>query len=149
MMEELTKVDEGLYRGPMPNVEFLKQMGFRSILNLETQTRELIFGDPNYEFKEAQKYSIIYFDMAFSGIFPPKKEDVYSALGCLKYGVRPLYFHCRAGRERTGFLAAAYRMRYMGWSFDDAYKEWKQLGCRWPTHILWKNALREYKKRNK
>lgn len=143
-MHEIRQVADGLYRGPMPEVKLLKELKFRSILDLETQTRELLWGDPNKQFRDAQQYNMIYFDMAFSGIFPPKPEDIYSALGVLKWGRKPLYFHCRHGRERTGYLAAVYRMQAQSWTFEDAYAEWIQMGCRWPTSWLWKKSLRQY-----
>ncbi len=144
----MTEIDTGLWRGPKPDENFFKTTAQpRSILNLETETRELVFHeDVNWEFRQCQDRNIIFFDVAWSGIFPPKEEDVWSALGVLQHGVRPLYFHCRAGRERTGFLAAVYRMQVQDWSFDDAYAEWVLLGCRWPTRWLWKRALRSYSK---
>lgn len=142
----ILKVDEGLYRGSKEDALLVRGRAYRSFLNLETETRELICGDPNEEFRHCQDQNIIFFDVAWSGIFPPKKADVYSALGVLMYGVRPLLFHCRAGRERTGFLAACYRMHVQGWSFEDAYKEWVELGCRWPTRWLWKKSLKQYER---
>lgn len=138
-----TQIDENIFRGPMPDDAFWS-LGFRSILNLETQTRELIYGDPNKEFRNCIRTNTIYYDMAWSGLFPPKPVDVYAALISIEHSVKPLYFHCRAGRERTGFLCAVYRMQRMGWSFEDAYKEWKTMGCRWPTWWLWKKELRKY-----
>lgn len=141
----MIEVDKGLFRGPKCDIAPLKAAGFRSVLNLETETRELLgFGDPNLEFKQCQNSNVILFDMAFSGIFPPKWDDVNSALGVLRWGARPLYFHCRAGRERTGFLAACYRMHVQGWSYDDAFAEWVRLGCRFPTWLLWQSALKKW-----
>jgi len=142
----MIEIDAGLGRGTLDDVySFITRPPFRSILNLETQTRELlVHGDVNKEFRHCQNHNLIYFDVAWSGIFPPRKEDVYSALGVLKYGTRPLFFHCRHGRERTGFLAAVYRMQVQKWPFEKAYEEWIALGCRWPTSWLWKKELRKY-----
>lgn len=137
----MTVIEPGLYRCSLE--EFYSTSAKpRSVLNLETQTRELIYGDPNKQFRFCQEHNIIFFDVAWSGIFPPKKEDIFSALGVLRHGIRPLMFHCRAGRERTGFLAAAYGIWYQNMSFEFAYSEWKK-DCRWPTYWLWKNRLRE------
>ncbi len=146
-MGTVRSVDIGLTCGPIPEFEQLYTAGVRTVLNLETQTRELIgFGDPNREIKECQKYNVIYFDYAFSGLFPPRQDDVNSALGCLMYGIRPMYFHCRAGRERTGFMVAVYRMHVQGWAFERAYAEWK-LVCRWPTYWFWKKALKKWERK--
>ena len=36
---------------------------------------------------------------------------------------RPVYVHCQAGRNRTGFVIATYRMVYQGWTADEAIRE--------------------------
>jgi hypothetical protein len=36
---------------------------------------------------------------------------------------RPLYVHCAAGVQRTGASIAAYRMRYCGWTYEQALAE--------------------------
>ena len=36
---------------------------------------------------------------------------------------RPVFIHCLAGRDRTGYSVAAYRMAFEGWSGDDAIEE--------------------------
>lgn len=41
---------------------------------------------------------------------------------------QPVFLHCLHGADRTGMLVAIYRMKKMGWSFDDAYREMKAFG---------------------
>ena len=36
---------------------------------------------------------------------------------------RPVYVHCQAGRNRTGFVVATYRMVYQGWTPEEAIRE--------------------------
>jgi tyrosine-protein phosphatase SIW14 len=36
---------------------------------------------------------------------------------------RPVYVHCKAGRNRTGFVVATYRMVYQGWTPEEAVRE--------------------------
>ena len=36
---------------------------------------------------------------------------------------RPVYVHCQAGRNRTGFVVATYRMVYQGWTAEEAVRE--------------------------
>ena len=40
----------------------------------------------------------------------------------------PVFFHCRYGKDRTGLLAALYKVKYMGVSSEDAINEAKSLG---------------------
>ena len=41
---------------------------------------------------------------------------------------RPVYFHCRRGCDRTGAMAALYRIEFDGWSNADAVREMQQFG---------------------
>ena len=41
---------------------------------------------------------------------------------------RPIYLHCRQGKNRAGIMIAIYRMVYQGWSAEDAYAEARRLG---------------------
>jgi len=36
---------------------------------------------------------------------------------------RPVYVHCKAGRNRTGFVVATYRIVYQGWTPEEAVRE--------------------------
>jgi hypothetical protein len=42
----------------------------------------------------------------------------------------PVYIHCEHGKDRTGLLVALFRVLYQGWSVEDAYAEWTQIGHR-------------------
>jgi tyrosine-protein phosphatase SIW14 len=37
--------------------------------------------------------------------------------------MRPVYVHCQARKNRTGFVVATYRMAYQGWTADEAIRE--------------------------
>jgi tyrosine-protein phosphatase SIW14 len=50
-------------------------------------------------------------------------EAIVSALG-------PTLVHCQWGRDRTGLVVAAYRVRVCGWSKDRAWAEALQYGYR-------------------
>jgi protein tyrosine/serine phosphatase len=41
---------------------------------------------------------------------------------------RPVYVHCKAGQNRTGFVIATYRMVYQGWTPEEAVREMRAYG---------------------
>lgn len=41
---------------------------------------------------------------------------------------RPVYVHCKAGQNRTGFVIATYRMVYQGWTPEEAVREMRIFG---------------------
>jgi tyrosine-protein phosphatase SIW14 len=41
---------------------------------------------------------------------------------------RPVYVHCQAGHNRTGFVIATYRMVYQGWTPEEAVREMRTYG---------------------
>jgi len=41
---------------------------------------------------------------------------------------RPVYVHCKAGQNRTGFVIATYRMVYQGWTPEEAVREMRVYG---------------------
>ena len=40
----------------------------------------------------------------------------------------PIFFHCEHGNDRTGLIAALYRVEVQGWTWQSALSEWKRLG---------------------
>lgn len=142
----MTLFDDGLYRGANPGPAFFQSCDFKTIINLQTSTREILFNaNPDEELILCLKSGVKFYDFALSGIFPPSPRSVAMVLRLLQTETLwPVFLHCREGKERTGFIVAVYRMVVQGWSFDRAYAEWKAMGCRGPYLILWKSALKRW-----
>jgi hypothetical protein len=52
--------------------------------------------------------------------------------------LRPLYFHCSVGRDRTSLIATLYELDYFGLPAEDAREEMKRFGFKddWTLHGL-------------
>lgn len=46
-----------------------------------------------------------------------------AAMAIADRGNRPIFFHCAAGKQRSNAAWAAYRMKYCGWSVEEALAE--------------------------
>lgn len=142
----MKQIDNGIYKAPLDDVMYSLHFenNLKTVLNLETHTRELIFGNGNDLFLQCLYKGVRLYDMAWSGILPPRHEDVLAAIAIILYAPKPLAYGCRAARERAGYLTAVYRILNCGWDFELAYNMWKVEGCRWPTYLLWKRSLRYF-----
>jgi hypothetical protein len=54
---------------------------------------------------------------------PPPTDQVRAALKLLLDADAPVWFHCSSGADRTGLLAACYRVRAQGWPIERAVDE--------------------------
>lgn len=65
--------------------------------------------------------------------------NVIKALRAIRAGVRdgPVLLHCWHGADRTGLVAAMYRVVFQGWSKQQALEELTDGG--YGYHALWKN----------
>lgn len=69
-------------------------------------------------------------------------SEVLSALRAIQTGQSkgPVLIHCKRGSDRTGLMAAMYRVVVQGWSKEDALNEMTQGGFDDNTHF--KNGIR-------
>lgn len=126
-IDRFAEVSPVLYRGGQPNREqvlALASAGMRTIITLRwdlaviKQEREWV--------KEAGiNYVVIpltYF------ILPTRKEIARFLEVCDDPQMQPAYVHCKHGVDRTGALAAIWRMARQDWTADRAYAEMLALG---------------------
>jgi uncharacterized protein (TIGR01244 family) len=120
-------VTEGvLYRGGQPSregIKSLKKQGVRTIVNLRADTLP-------WEKEEVEKAGMNY-------VFIPtlaEKTDPASIerfLRAMETEEKPVFVHCRFGRDRTGLNVAMYRIIDQGWARDEAIRELHEHGYQW------------------
>jgi protein tyrosine/serine phosphatase len=137
-------IDEGIYRGGQPNEKgfyFLKQQGVKTIINLRSK---------DDEGEMVKKLGMQYLHIPIRLIFPWSKiPDTAIA----KYfevvnnpDNHPIFVHCHRGADRTGALAALYRITNQGWEADKAWSEARDIGLHWWYRGL-KSQVYEFDKR--
>jgi protein tyrosine/serine phosphatase len=129
-IDRLAKVEDGFYRGARPTtaaqMATLKTYQIKTIINVSDDQPAQ---DVEAALAKAQGINLIYYPM--HGWNKPKDqqtEDVQAMLN--DPSLRPIYIHCKHGRERTGVMVALYRVFTNGWTAHEAYREMKQMGFR-------------------
>jgi len=128
---------DGLYRGGQPDqkgFEFLKRQGFKTVINLRAEdndeanvVKQLGMNYVQIPIEEPRPWSRIP-DSAITKYFALVNDPA-------NY---PIFFHCRRGADRTGALAAFYRIGAQGWDAKKAHDEARDIGMRW-----WYTAIKE------
>jgi len=114
-LKHFARVDEGVYKGSRPKSEadyqFLRSLGVKYIVDLQVFPFMSLL-----EKRKARKYGITVLPgiMNASPISPSEKhvDAIITMLRDPRY--RPIYFHCRFGRDRTNVIAALYHMYFLG-----------------------------------
>ena len=114
-----------VWRGRAPDsqgLKTLKSMGVKTIIDFRTRgEHEGLEQDPDIE----------YVRMPFSASDPPPQDIVDEFLEIVANPDKlPVFFHCRHGKDRTGAMAALYRIRVQGWEPEKAVREMKYFGFR-------------------
>ena len=131
------RVANGIFRGAQPEPEgyaTLKAMGVRSVINLRTRHGER-------EAVEAAGMRYVKIPMSFWRNVDP--AVVRLALSVMTDPAnQPVFVHCSRGVDRTGVVAAVYRMEVDGWSKAEAEAEMDAFGF----HEIW-SQLKEFVRR--
>jgi len=113
------RVDAALWRGAQPTAEGfrkLEALGVRTVVNLRHghDDRPLLAGT-----------GLAYVNIPCRA-WRPRKDQMDAFLKIVRDPARqPVYVHCAQGRDRTGYMVAAYRMD-QGWSAEAAIQEMKR-----------------------
>jgi len=143
-IDNMGRYTQGLCRGAQPEkqgFQYLKDQGFKTIISLRTWSDE--------DEEEARKYSLkavaIPLRADLRGSKPPTEEQIKLFFDTiLDPANQPVYFHCAHGKDRTGTMAALYRMEIDGWTAEEAIEEMQAFGF----NDIWKDLyafVRAYK----
>lgn len=116
-----------IYRGGQPDyagMKYLSGIGVTTIIDLNNDEREIAA-----ERTRAKELGIDFYSIPLSGFWGPSDKDIKDILSLLADPTKkPVYLHCAHGEDRTGLVVGLYRVRYEGWSKDDAYAEMLENG---------------------
>ena len=116
-LPNLYRVSDELYRGARPKDEGfgeLKKLGVRTVINLE------MF---HHESDDVEAAGLGY-EHIYANAYHWEHEDVVKFVRVVTDHSRgPFFVHCYHGSDRTGAMAAVYRIVFEGWSKDEAIGE--------------------------
>ena len=127
-VERLARLNQNLYRGAQPTEEGfsnLKALGIKTIINLRSD---------NTEEKVCRRLCFAHYHIKTETDTPPKAEQVRQFMQIATNSEnQPVFFHCQFGADRTGMMAALYRVLYDEWSNEEAISEMEYFGF----HGIW------------
>ena len=107
------KVDEGVYRSaqltPWKLKKLIKKYKIKTIINLRGNHKNYLY---QKEKEICAKFGVDYYTISLSSRSPHKIriEELKKLINLLKNAKKPLLFHCKAGADRTGFVAVLYHI---------------------------------------
>jgi len=121
------KVNDHLYRGGEPSLVGLQElgaMGVKVIIDLR-ETSE----STDFERHQVEKLGMKYINVPLAPLSAPTQEQMEHVLSLLVHDdSKPIFVHCRRGKDRTGTVIACYRIQHDGWTDRKAYEEAKKDG---------------------
>ena len=117
------RVTDNLFRGgdvTATGLENLHDRGVRTVVDLAC--------DDKNEPQTCKRLGMTYYRFPMHADERPNDADVERILQIFQDAKEPVYFHCSAGKHRTGTIAALYRIRVQGWSPDRAWAEQQSYG---------------------
>src|SRR6201993_5458649 len=123
------KIDDGVYKGSEPkndaDYRFLQSQHIKYIVAMKF----LPLLD-RLEVRRARKYGILVIPITMNAsIFPPSEKHIRQLLCLLSdKRLRPVYFHCTIGRDRTALIATLYEVYFLRLPPERARDEMRRFG---------------------
>ena len=119
-------VEDGLYRGGQPSELGFKELSRRGVMTVINLRDDAWPNEQKLVEQAGMQYVRIPSNAA---VVEPAKIDMF--LTQVTTAPRPIFVHCRQGRDRTGLEIAMYRIAVEGWSRQDAIAELYAHGYNW------------------
>ena len=147
--ENFKMVHDTLYRGGYPDEAAMKiavQIGIKTIVNFQGGGGP--FEDPGIakEKATATKLGITFINLKVPfTVEPPKAmlDQLFSTL--TSKTSQPCYVHCTHGRDRTGTMVAAYRIKYDGLGNAAALTEMESFGFEPKKYPIFAKFVQTYR----
>ena len=138
-LPHVVQVDDGLYRGAQPSPDGMRQlagMGIKTIVNLRQPSDQT-----KAEHRLAEELGMRWVSIPVLAWWHPSRTQIQQFLLVADDPAqRPVFVHCRYGRNRTGVMVAAYRIVHDGWAPGQALAEAHRLGLA-PWNILSRSMI--------
>lgn len=139
------QINENLYRGGQPTPEGVKKLaalGIKTIISFrDGQTTVL------REKKQAEENGLQFINFRLRNWFASKDDEIHKIIEIIRNPAHhPVFIHCKRGADRTGTVAAVYRMLVEGWTHEEANREAKLHGIGW-WQVWMKDYIKAYYKR--
>lgn len=135
------RIDGEILRGQMPDdYQKLRELGVHKIVCLQSGLHDILDGELYTIDVLARKHGIDVVRFPMSGLFMPSWErimDVVRHLALCESQREAVYVCCKHGKDRTGLVAAAYRVVMEGWKPEAAINEMLKMGFHKRWYFLW------------
>ena len=122
-IDRFARIDTDVYRGASPTED-----GLRALARAHVKTLICLRDEVPYS-KTAQELGLRIEHIPLPVFDTPSRETILRFLEiATDPSAKPVFFHCQYGEERTGVMAAVYRMQVQGWSEEMALAEMKEFG---------------------
>jgi hypothetical protein len=132
-VKNVARIAPEIYRGNAPGDEglaTLKAMGIKTVVNLRHHHGK-------GEEKACREVGLRYVRIVLESSDAPTDEAVRVFLRTVNDpDLQPVYFHCWRGKDRTGAMAAVYRMTVDAWPLKAALAEMDEFGFYYGWHDL-------------
>lgn len=163
LIDNLQVVSPTVVRGGQPDVAgltMLKNAGIKLVVNLRYAAKSApksansfsLFrhrgDDDEIEEEKAscEALGLKFLNISLNGFSAPDIADIRRFVSLFNEQENlPVYVHCLHGKERTGLMLAAYRIKVEGWTAERAYQEMLQNGFD-PCRTVLSDALFDYAK---
>lgn len=122
------EVEEGFFRGGQPDeegVKALKALGIQTVISFRNEGKII-----RWEKEFVEKNGMTFVSIPLTWRKSPTQEEADYFLRSISEKNRPLFIHCREGKDRTGAMVALYRITQQGCPVEEAYQEAKRYGFR-------------------